>query len=267
MVRPLRSPDLRRRRRIRTIKRFLPWTVLFLIIVALPLWFINSKHLRINYVLVSGTVGINPEEIKESADSLLKGRYFFIIPRNSSLFYPKEKIISTIEKEFPRAESLKVELEGVSQLNVTLRERAPDTLWCEAFPTNCFFMDERGYIFDKAGDFSDADLFFVYEGLIEGDPLGNFYLPQDDFIKVKNFITEVGTLSLSPASLRAISEDSFELYVSGGILIFSTKDDLSEVALNLASVLSDRTLDVYQNGALTVKSIDLRYGNKVIIGR
>ena len=55
--------------------------------------------------------------------------------------------------------------------------------------------------------------------------------------------------------------------VEGGAIIFSESQNFGDAITNLSSVLADSSLDVFADGELQAESLDLRFGNKVIIKR
>jgi hypothetical protein len=147
-----------------------------------------------------------------------------------------------------------------------LKEREVKALWCKGDTlTDCYFIDANGFIFDKSPSFTQ-NVYFVYRGNVDGEPVGAHYLPSDMFKKAELFTERIHSSGLDPISLTYMHDGESSLsLLGGGSILFSLQDDVEKSASNLNSVLSDTSLGLVKNGSLTVASIDVRYGNKVIL--
>lgn len=267
MPRSLRRPELVVRRRRRTIFRITLLVAFILFICAAPVFLLRAPFSQIKEIEVISPEGIYVEEVKKFTEDMISGNFLFVIPKRSVLFYPKEEIESELMNSFRRIESLDLDLKKGGILHVNLSLRKPISLWCEdGEGGSCYFLDEKGFIFDDAGEFSSG-IYFVYKGNIEGSPVGSSYLDEFKFTQVKDFIGKVRDIGFSPTEVRATSLDSLDLSVAGGHILFSLEDNLIDVLANLTSLTDDPTLSILKDGELQVESVDLRYGKKIILKR
>ena len=246
-------------------RRVIFWLFLVLLITALPLGLSYADFLRINEVEVIGTNTLLASNIKSVAEKHLVGKYFFLFPKNNAVLYSKEDIKFSLSREFTQVDTVELNLKSLHKLEISVEMRKPSALWCRNLDTKpCYFIDNEGLVFEEAGDFS-LGVYFIYYGNIEDEAIGALYLSPEEFKKVEAFKAGVRSLSLIPQSVSPLSKDSFTLAVSGGDIIFSLRDDVVATLTNLASVLGDSKLRVIKDQTLTVSSIDLRFGNKVIL--
>ena len=131
----------------------------------------------------------------------------------------------------------------------------------EELSKGCFFIDESGYIYNRAPDFS-GPVFMRYYGLATGDaPLRSQYLPADTFRAIAIFLTNVRRLSFEPEAFVLADAYDFELHLKKGPrILFARNSDFATVLENLQSVLD---ADVVKGKINTLDYIDLRFGNKV----
>jgi len=265
-MRNLRSPNLRKKRRRRLIIKVSLFVFGLILIVGIPALLSHIPGILIRDIEVVGTEGLLREDIKKVAEEELRGKYLWLFPRKNSIYFPKEKIENKILNNFPQIESLKSELSSFHALNLSVVERKTVSLWCENnLAISCYSMDKDGFVFEKNG-VQSSNVYFVYHGYITGEPIGQYYLPKGILIKVQTFIEGVKLLGFEPTSLSHLNEKEYVIKIKGGGEIFFIFDENIDKALsNLESVVEDDSLEVLKNGELTVRAIDLRYGNKIIL--
>ena len=153
----------KRRQNIINLSIFLiSMVLLFTVLIVI----LKLPFLRIKNVEVEGVVALSGEELKEKADLNLAGKYLHIIPKSSSIFYPKEKIRKDILESFRKIKTLDIELKGLSTLKISVTEREPEIIVCEGFKEasnsdECFFADEGGYVYESTSTAID-DVYFKY---------------------------------------------------------------------------------------------------------
>lgn len=268
MVRTLRSPKLQKHhRQLLAVKIAL--TILFVsALIAGPVFLSRANFLTVQTVSVTGNSVVQSSDVEAVVKKELEGNYLHLFSRGNIVLYPKSKIRSAIAEKFSRIESFDIKSTSLTSIAVHIVERKPKSLWCESLQENdarCYFIDDTGLIFDVAPKFS-PDVYFVYTGGVGGEPIGSRYANEESFVKLKTIISGIQALSLEPSVLSSISDTSYEVILKkGGSIFFSLEDDGSKILSNLESVLSDQALSVFAGGSLTVSSLDLRYGNKIII--
>ncbi len=265
MPRSLRSPNLIKKRRKKIIFRSVFFLSIVIFVIAGPVFLSRADFVTISSIKVLGSSVVRSDEIIELSKRHLTGNYFFLFPKSNTLLYPKKTIQKEIALNFPRVDDVKIKLSSLKSIQISITERNPQSLWCkdDTF-SDCYFLDSRGFVFDKSPTFS-PNVYFVYIGRLDDSPLGDYYLPQKEFDLMNRFLSGFRSLGLNLESLNHVVGETYELKLSTGVIFFSLRDDPEKVVSNLESVLSDPKLDVLHDGGLTVKSIDLQYGNKVIL--
>ena len=266
MPQSLRSPKIiKRRRRKFVIKLFLVFVVAF-IVIGCPIFLLRGNFFKIASIEIDGNLVVSKESLIQVANDSLIGNYFYLIPHSSIVLYPHDSIVNSIIKKFPRIESVKVKALSTKSIRISVVERKPNALWCETPDSKyCFFIDSTGLVFDSAPSFS-SDVYMVYRGILDSNPVGNYYLPTQQFAKVQSLLEKIRALGIRPTRLEYDSSGSYKIVTHEGVFIlFSIDDNVDKISSNLASVLNDPKLNIFQNHVLSVFSIDLRYGNKVIV--
>lgn len=254
--------------------------VLFLcIIIFLLSSSIVVTHLnmfKIKTVLTEGFKIENEKDAHERVIELLNGSYFFLYPKNNIFIYPKDTIISQVQKVYPRLEDITIHRNSFSKITLSVKERVPVYLWCgndytiSIDQTNCYFTDATGYVFSQAPKFS-APVYFTFYTPINFDiPITHYVANKDlitKIISIKNKLTVLG-IKVYTVSVKEDNELVFTLnkagYTGGQELRFDTKDDLDLAMVNLQTALdAEPLLSGKTNNFESFLYIDTRYDNKV----
>lgn len=236
----------------------------------------RADALSIGTIEVKGAATVSAEEVKSLATEFLAGKYAYLFPKASALLYPAAALEGAIVARFPRVAAADARLLSPTALSISLTERTPHALLCSPRPegegeegkeptepaTPCYFLDETGFVFSKAPEFSGTP-FFRYESWASAeDPVGTFFLPAERFRELDFFVASVRSAGTDPVSLALLPEGDVSLALSGGArILFSEAQDLAEVFENLQAVLSSEV--VKEQGVLSLDYLDLRFGNKV----
>jgi len=266
MVRSLRSSKLQKKHRRQLILKISLVLIGVTILIAGPAFLTHASFLSVRDVTVIGNSVVPTSDVQKIVTESLRGNYLKVFSRSNIALYPKDEIITRLKGSFSRFESVAISRASLHALSVHVVERKQKALWCQTLErSNCYFIDDHGYIFDRAIEFPEG-IYFVYTGLIEGDPITKQFLPDADFIKAQTLINGLTMLGLKSRSFAYLADASFEIGLEGGEkVLVSLQDDPQKVLSNLESVLRDPSLHIIKDGELTVASLDARYGNKVVI--
>ncbi|MEK7558258.1 MAG: hypothetical protein AAB507_00300 [Patescibacteria group bacterium] len=278
MVSILKLPSrAKRKRRIEFLKK----SALFLCIVALfgsgVVALLRYDKLFITDVEILGEETLDPGKLKTRVTDILEEKYFYLIPKKNLFFYPKSMIGRDLSISFRRISKISVaykSLKNPRTIVVRIKERTPSYLWCGESKTatkektpECYFVDDGGFVFDRAPTFSE-NVFIVFYGKIingENNLIGSMFLPKDDFSSLSKFIYRTSSLGLISASLIKKDDGDYELLlVPAGKILFSLKNGTEKNISNLESALGTDPLKTNlatKRGAL--EYIDLRFGNKI----
>ena len=251
-------------------------------------WLTGLSVVTIRSVEVVGTVSVSPAAIASSTEKFLTDRYWFIVPRSSIFFYPRESIIGNILDSYPRVEKAEVRFKNFHTVNVTITERETAALWCRPSLApetyfgeqwdDCFLMDKNGFVFDRfdpsALDSPDVMKFMVsnhfpayikFYGSVTGTttPVGQSYLSPKGFQTSLDFAKNVDYLGVTALAFRERPDSDFDVDLVGGTrLVIPREPDISYLVSNLQAIISNPNSS--EVGDLNkIDYIDLRFGSKV----
>ncbi len=263
-----RSARLRERRRRALLVRggiaFAAVAVLF----GGSVWVARLPSLSVSAVTVRGAVTVPVADIERTVAGQIAGAYLALFPKSNAALLPRDEVAAAILAAFPRIRSVDVARDNLNGLTITVDERTPYALWCGVAhpagggdPTGCYFLDDSGYIFTGAPDFS-GDVFFRYFGPAPEEPINANFLTPGEFTELDLFARSARDVGVKPVSLAVLDAPDAELHLEGGSrILFNRTGNLSDVLQNLKSVLES---DVFRTrGSLTLDYVDLRFGNKI----
>jgi hypothetical protein len=276
-----RIARIKHNRRVKRLRLIVLSSILFISIIAGLSYFSSYHRITINKIIISGNSIVNSQDMEARIRAKLAGRYIGLFSRSNFLIYPQKKIYNDLVVNFPRIESLAVTREGLNTLHVSLTERAGSFLYCglaipdkkEDVGENCYFVNNNGYIFDKAPYFS-GDVYFKYYTAITGDisnPLGTQMLTEVRFHDLVRFIDGVSALGFKPTSLTIDTNGTHSLYLKSANskpnpkIVFKADNNLSIILDNFITAMSKKEFANEINSKYdTLSYIDLRFKNKVL---
>jgi len=196
------------------------------------------------------------------------------------LIYPKVKIKSDLVSKYKRLKDVSISIENVRTLDIAVSEYEGKYLWCgtqipipgdNSVDSQCYFMDESGYIFDQAPYFSGNVYFKFYGDAGESGnaPIGTYYL-KDDFTEITTFENNLKELGLNPTAFWPDTnngEADFSLSGNSGTsprIIFKIDADYDKLTENLQAAISTEPLRTeLQRKFSSLLYIDLRFNDKV----
>jgi hypothetical protein len=237
-----------------------------LILFGGSVWVARLPALVVSTVNVRGAVTIPAADVERAVTDQISGAYLALYPKSNRVLLPTHEVATALLAAFPRVRSVEV-TQAAQTVDVVLSERSPYALWCgekrvgSGDPTDCFFLDDSGYVFTEAPDFS-GDVFFRYFGTINGGPVGSLFLAPGEFEELDLFVRSAHDVGVKPVSLAVLDAPDAALHLSNGSkILFNRTGNLSDVLQNLKSVLES---DVFRSqGTLKLDYLDLRFGNKI----
>ncbi|MDP1625173.1 MAG: FtsQ-type POTRA domain-containing protein [bacterium] len=245
------------------------WLALALVVFFGLAWLSHLDFMSLSVIDVSGNTRIQSETIRTIANEKLSGNYIGLFSRNNAFLYPRRAIRNAVAA-LPAAKSVDVDRSWLKKIEINVVEREEDARWCsdgegdialDGRDVGCFSVDENGLIFDR----SSTRTVIAYRGEPMGEPEGKQVAPSEDFRRMQFFVRELGKLGVDPREVWFKDAGYIDVLLGqGGRLIVNTSDDLSTTLLNLAAVLSDRSIASSTTAFLS--SLDymrLDSGNKV----
>ncbi|NVN97011.1 hypothetical protein HXX01_02145 [Candidatus Nomurabacteria bacterium] len=276
-----RITQIKRKRKVGRIRLIVLSTILFVSIIVALSYLSFDKRLSIKDISINGTSIINWDEVSKKIEENLSGKYLYLFSKRNSLIYPHDKIQNSLLVEFPRIEKIDIKVRDFNTLILTVKERLGSYLYCgevlpekkEEIGENCFFVNNDGYIFDKAPYFS-GDIYFKYYTEInkkDNRVLGSQIFEADRFHKLARFVDGVTSLGFKPIYLVKSKENNYSLYLKGvgdkpnPKVIFKEDNDLITILDNLKTAMGKKEFANEINGGYdTLSYIDLRFKNKVL---
>jgi hypothetical protein len=280
----LTSPGIVRikhNRRARRLRSIIALLIIFISLIGSVAYYSSNSHITINKIVVTSNITINTSDIESLVKKDISGRYLYLFSRANALLYPKEKIYNDLTTVFPRIEALSIYREGWNILHIAITERSGSFLYCgekipetkEDIGENCYFINNNGYIFDKAPYFS-GNIYFKYYLKINdnnGNPIGDQMLQPENFHNISSFIDGVSKMGFKPIYILADENGDYHLYLDHNLsdtspeIIFKSNNNLPTVLNNLSAAMTKQEFTNEINSKYDkLLYIDLRFNNKVL---
>jgi len=276
-----RIAQIKRSRKVGRIRLIVLCVILFISIIVALSYLSFDKRLTIRDIAINGTSIINWDEVSKNIDKNLSGKYLYIFSKRNSFIYPHDKLQESLLTEFPRIEKLEMSVKNFNTLVLNIKERLGTHLYCgatlpekkEEIGENCYFINNDGYIFDKAPYFS-GDIYFKYYteiNMINGKVLGSQIFEATRFHELARFVDGVSSLGFKPIYLVRSQDKTFSLYLKSvgdkpnPKVIFKEDNDLVTILDNFKTAMGEKEFANEINSKYdTLSYIDLRFKNKVL---
>ena len=288
--------------RIKRKRKIILWkflAILFAIILVVGgiAWGLSRPGLRIARIEVTGNNVLGTDEIASFIRKEISGKYFFLFPKDSIVFYPKERIQNDLLDSFKQILSIKVSAQGLTALSVTINERKPYSLWCgeTLFDTGvegdtpCYFTDETGFLFAQAPRFGGnvylefygslyetetglpvrgltaSDIAQAGTGTLSAISVGSIFLPISEFKTINLFRDLFERMGFKISKITAMDAGDFTFIIrEGGKVLLNKKQDPMRLVSDIESAFRAEFGDP---GDVLIRKqveyIDARFANKI----
>lgn len=267
-----KSSDVLKWRRKKFVIRIL-WVLLFKVLVLMGLSFVSRiDGLEIKNIVVSGNEVITSEEIEEEVFRALSENRFVFFSGKNKFIYSKSFVSLSLKKNIPRILDIQIKREE-NALLVDIVERKRSYLWCGEYlseENECYFLDNSGFIFDTAPQFSSG-IYFTFYSKIEGGPVGQYILDFDIIKDIDLFIEEMSLLGLPINSLSYLGDGQYEVFINISRkssflpkILFTKDQSLDEVYNKIASIVDEEPFKSdFEKNENGLEYIDVRFKNRV----
>ncbi len=258
---------LAKKRQVRR-KKLIIWGSALILLLGLLIFLSRLEYFQVREVNVSGAEATSPDSVVLVAKDLMSEKYLWLVPKSNALVYPEDFMREILFRKFPRFSSVDFSLSGLNTLNISVIEREPFALYCGASAqggelSQCYFLDEVGFIFDHAPSFSEG-VYFVYSASEPfSEPLGQAYLSADEFTQLRDFIEELKTLGIKPIALEMTPEVFILRTENDSSLSWLRSTDLTRLLGNLKAFLSSPEIKAEKGFLEKFEELDLRTEDKV----
>ncbi len=238
----------------------------FLIAVLSSISHLDS--MTIAKIEVSGNSRLSSVDIENVVREKIAGNFLGFFSRSNVFLYPQEEVVEAI-RAVPAVNGIEVERIGTRTIHIRLEEKGEVARWCSGEVHNisdCYSIDENGYIFSRTSPEATSTLSVIYRMTINDDALGRQFLDKEDFKNLRFFIGQLEGLVLEPKEVSITDTNYMTVYLGGGgKLIVNRADDLSKVLGNITAIISDKSIAPSLPRFLReLDYIKLDSGNKVV---
>jgi hypothetical protein len=143
-----RATPLGTRRRAARRRVLIIFGIIALAAVGAVIYVLWRPQIRVAHVEAAGA---HAEDLRGIAEKVISGSYYFLVPRNSILFVPKESIRAEILKTYPDIDAVSVSRTGLDSIFINASARVSAFTWCgesiERADATCYEADADGLIF------------------------------------------------------------------------------------------------------------------------
>jgi hypothetical protein len=273
--------ELKRQKRRVIRNKILIAIFLFLILVVGLAFLSRWKKINIENVEISGNKVVDKESIENIVRNDISSHYLWIFPKTNFLIYPKKQIEKDLAEKYKRLSSIKINVKDFKTIQINVTEYEGKFTWCgDALPDangddnqNCYFLDQNGYVFDKAPYFSGNVYFRFFGNIPRGDsvePTG-YNFASDNFSKLIAFKDVLFRTGLKPSAFYLTDDGDIDIFLSSAqllpndhVILVKADADFEKVTENLQAALNTEPLQAeFKTKYSTLQYIDLRFGNKV----
>ena len=249
----------------------------------------QNDRWKIEHIEVVGFQAVSEDDILSLSRSLLVGNYYLTYARENSYLFPRFEIQKKLLETFPRLKYTRMSRVDNHTIRIEVGERKPFALWCgevylrEMYETNdCWFIDDTGFIFDRAPVFSEGVYLEIYSELINNKnneilrarvPENRFALAYEVERSLAKELMEILRIIIKPGGEYGVVIKSSESYPMIANAEVRFKDGMSPVKIvkNLLVAIpvqfpATQTLSAKAEEVKTLYYIDMRFGNKIFFG-
>lgn len=248
---------LKRKRFIR--KLVLVFSILFFVFFSAAAFF-YIPYLKIQKISIEGNSSLSTEKILAEVSGYLNSKTLFIFPRNNILILPKETIINNLLSRFLRIGEVSLEKNFPDSISIKIKERKQEALFC--LVQECAFIDEGGFVFEKAPYFSGD----VYLKFFDERDVGNRVsdkkqlLLENQFKKLIEFRDLVSRENIKISKIILKKEGIYEIHTDEGWYVLLNEQNEPKISYENLKVALDSKI---QGNRQKLEYIDLRFGSKV----
>lgn len=270
---------MKRKRKLYKIRLSILFFVLFVALIYTLSYFSSHEKITLQNVVIEGTSVVSAKDLESRVQLGISGKYLYLFSKSNSFIYPRKYLESDLIKQFPRIEKITISRDNLRTLNIKVTERSGSYLYCGSkvpemqtdVGENCYFLNENGYIFDKAPYFSGNIYFKYYSNTSESNLLGSQIFSTDRFHLLNRFVEGVSGIGFKPIYMVIMEDGDHNLYLdhekslSTPKIMFKADNDLHIILENLALAMKKPEFANEINSKYaTLSYIDLRFDNKVV---
>lgn len=257
------SVRLGERRRTRRRVWFIVFAILLLLLLSATIYGLNQREVRIAHVNIIG----GDSAFSLLALSTMVGDYMWLIPRDSILFFPEDRIRREILADHSDIAAVSISRSSLTSISIKIDTRTPIARWCGLVPTAgveeyCYLFDANGFVFALAKAETETINSFSLYAPLAGDtlePLMATLAQANQLPAVFDFARQLSTLG-SPVIKVVIRDGEVDDYLTNGTRITYLLGNEQNAFTALVS--AGESLRLSQGN---IDYVDLRFDGKVYL--
>ncbi len=239
----------------------------FILLIVLGLAILSGhEKVKVQTILVTGNAAVPTNDVMAIANRDMAGRYGYLFAKSNSLIFPRFQIREDLLSEIKTIKDADISWSNWQTIAVEIIERKPHSVWCAEYDS-CFFVDKEGYIYSEAPSFSGTMFVKGYGNVSTSTPvIGQYFLSRPTYVQIFNLIQLLDQKNIKVTSVSFDGTDYKFNLETGPEIIFDSKNGFESVFQNLFSAIETKNLDLEKEAGL-IKYIDLRFDNKIVVGR
>ena len=264
-----RRRQSRRRARIASL-------ILLLLLLGATSYGLWQKQVRVSHVVIYGA----DQSLAEVATEAMRGAYLGIIPRDSTFFYPGDRIRAALKATDADIAAVSLFRTGLDGLSIKIDYRVPIARWCgtspepidttrfdlgnsdlrsnlivsSTTPQDCKFFDANGFVYATSTDATTVNPFIVFDPIV-GTVLQN----ANAFPSAFSFARQLATLGSPVVSVTFRDAEVDDVLASGTRVTYLLGDEQNA----FTALASARANMNFADGSL--EYVDLRFAGKVYL--
>ncbi len=276
----------RKRRKSRIKKIFFFIFLPLIVFLASLIFFLNFKALSIKDIKISGTKFLNEEKINKIIEKNLSGKNNFFISKRNFIFYPENKIINDLKKNFIEINDVDISYSSFvdfRNLKVDIKQKEKKYLWCkDKSLKKCNFVSNAGVILDsfnesKTDKKKDEFIYFLgkteekiikdSEENIQNKEKEKVFVNRDNFIDLEKIISKFKDFGVNIKKITKIELGDYVIEDDNNIKIIVPKRFSEEVGNNFKDISSFKDISFdKKDGKFSenLEYINLLFGKSIV---
>lgn len=249
------------------IRPILVWNILIALFFAVAVYsFVFSGFLEIADISIHTDGNIHINDIRNSINQEIDNKYFKTISRKNFIFLNKKRIEEKLKNDFRKIKKISIEKKFPNKLIIEIQERNLILFLCSK--GECYYIDERGYAYEKIG----LSSFINHEETIELVDESGKEIRENEYVLLPTyieFITNIADNLKKETELDILKEYRTRSRISEELIVQTKKGWDIYLTAKVPMDKSIQTLRTLLNRHLMLRDlneleyVDLRSENKV----
>ena len=255
---PAGRQGIAERRRHRRRRVALAFSVLLLLLFGAVVYGLQQSAVRIGHVNIIG----GDTALAALALADMQGMYLGLIPRDSILFFPADRIRMDILADRNDIAAISISRTSLTSISIKIDTRTPIARWCASTEADCYLFDANGFIYATSSTMHPLNSFIVYQTIASTTSYLGSTLPNAEKLPAAfDFARQLATLG-SPVIRIVLHDGEVDNHLESGTRITYVLGNEKNAFTALVSARENFNLS---DGS--IEYIDLRFDRKMYLKR